>query len=240
MNPHIRLHTPEQLDDLTLHGSTLKKTLNSLKLINILLGNHKQLGKAVLNYCKKNKNKKEFRIIDLGCGGGDTIRYISKLLKHHNIRATFMGIDGNPASIAYAVEQTTEINNINFITANIIYKNFKIPDCDILISSHFIYHFDDSDLTDFLKKVHAKKIKHIIFSELYRNKMAYYLFRILSVALPISDIAKKDGMLAIQRAFSIEELTDIIQNSNIKKFKISRKPFFRTITEINFPHEKLS
>ncbi|GAA4277052.1 methyltransferase domain-containing protein [Aquimarina mytili] len=233
MNPQIRLRTPEQLDNLSLNGNTLKKTLNSLKLINIFLGNHRQLSKAVLSYCKSNHDRREFRIVDLGCGGGDTLRYISKRLKYHNIKATFIGIDGNPSSIIYAKERTIDTRNINFITANIIDKDFKTPDCDILISSHFIYHFEDSELTDFLKKIHSQKIEYVIFSELYRNKTAYNLFKLVSFVLPISDIAKKDGMLAIQRAFSIKELTNIIQNSTIEKYKISKKPFFRTITEID-------
>ncbi|MEW7290814.1 methyltransferase domain-containing protein [Aquimarina sp. 2304DJ70-9] len=236
MNPNIRLHKAEQLDDLSLSGSTLEKTLFSLKLINTFLGNHRQLGTAILNYCEANSTKKEFHIIDLGCGGGDCIRFISKKLKRHRIKVTFTGIDGNPTSISYATRNNLDIANIDFTTADIMDKDFTVPDCDILISSHFIYHFNDNDLIDFLRKIQSKKVKHIIFSELYRNKTAYHLFRFVSFVLPISDIAKKDGMLAIQRAFSIKELKRIIQSSAIKEFKITKKPFFRTITQIDL-HE---
>ncbi len=233
MNSKIRLHKAEQLDDLSLSGDTLEKTLFSLKLINTILGNHRQLGKAIVHYCKVNPAQKEFHIIDLGCGGGDCIRSISKKLKKRKIKAVFTGIDGNPTSISYATRNNLDIANTDFITADIINEDFTVPDCDILISSHFIYHFNDKDLIDFLRKIQSKKVKHIIFSELYRNKTAYHLFRFVSFVLPISDIAKKDGMLAIQRAFSIKELKRIIQSSAIKEFKITKKPFFRTITQID-------
>ncbi len=233
MNPQVRLHKSEQLDNLSLSGKALKKTLLSLKLINTLLGNHRHLGTALLNYCKANSTQKEFHIIDLGCGGGDCISYISKKLKKHNIKATFTGIDGNPTSIFLATQNNVDSLHINFIVANILTPDFMIPDCDVLISSHFMYHFRDKELILFLKQLQTKKVKRAIFSELNRNETAYYIFKLMSFMLPISGIAKKDGLLAIQRAFSIRELANIIQNTNSKHFEIIKKPFFRIIATID-------
>ncbi|WP_109299642.1 methyltransferase domain-containing protein [Aquimarina sp. AU474] len=232
MNPRVRLRTSEKLDDLSLSGEPLTHTLSSLKWINSVLGNHTQLSNAVVQYCKKNKNKKRIHIVDLGCGGGDCIFYISKKLKQKDVEVSFTGIDGNPSSILFASEKIPHSQNINFVVADILDKNFKIPDCDLLISSHFIYHFDNEGLVDFLKKTQRKKIKHIIFSELYRSRMAYYLFKNMSYLLPISNMAKKDGLTAIQRAFSINELREIIKQSSSKKFKINKKPFFRMVAKI--------
>lgn len=51
-------------------------------------------------------------------------------------------------------------------------------------------------------------------------------------------MAKKDGLIAIQRAFLISELKKIIDNSAIKKYAIVKKPFFRIITQITLPNER--
>ncbi len=236
MNTKVRLQTPEQLDDLELSGTALDSTLSSLKLINTLLGNHRQLYKAIITYFNANSFKKEFHVVDLGCGGGDSINYISKKLNKHKIKVRFTGIDGNPDSISYARKNNINPKHINFIVADILDKNFTVPDCDLLISSHFIYHFKNKDLTLFLKKMkktRSEMLTHIIFSELYRTRVAYYLFKLISFMLPISDIAKKDGLIAIQRAFSIDELQKIIKNSGVKEFKVIKKPFFRMITKID-------
>ncbi len=238
MNIQIRLDKSEQLDNLSLSGKALKKTLLSLKLINYYLGNHRQLGKAVLQYCKANPNKKEFRIVDLGCGGGDCIYYISKKLKKHDIKATFLGIDGNPNSISYARKNKERNDSINFITADILNDDFEIPNCDLLISSHFIYHFTDDTFINFLIKLKANEINHVIFSELYRSKVAYYLFKVGSYVAPISSMAKKDGLIAIQRAFTVKEMIAFIKKCNIKEFIITKKPLFRTITEIDLQNER--
>ncbi len=232
MNFGKRALTPEQLDDLTLSGKTLHKTLSSLKWINSFFGNHQQLSKAVLVYCKKNTSKNKYHIVDLGCGGGDCIYFISKKLKQHDINASFIGIDGNPESISYANKQNFTSNQIRFMVADILHKDFSIPNCDLLICSHFIYHFDNKSLIQFLKQLKKQKVKQIIFSELYRSKIAYYTFKMIRYFIPISKMAKEDGLLAIQRSFSISELQSTLQQTNIQQFKIYKKPFFRMIVEI--------
>lgn len=238
MNLKVRLRTREQLDNLSLTGKTLIETLDSLRFINSFLGNHKQLSDAILNYCKTLSHSKRIHIIDIGCGGGDCIFYISKKLKKNKIEASFTGIDGNSQSITYAKHNNPDSTNINFFCANIILPDFVLPDCDILISSHFMYHFSDNELSTFLKKLKFKKVNYIIFSELYRSKIAYYTFKTIRFILPISKMAKKDGLIAIQRAFLISELKKIIDDSTIKNYSIVKKPFFRIITQITLPNER--
>ena len=101
-----------------------------------------------------------------------------------------------------------------------------------MICSHFIYHFDNKSLVHFLKQLKEQKIKYLIFSELYRSKTAYYLFKTIRHFIPISKIAREDGLLAIQRSFSVDELEDILCQTKVKKFKINKKLFFRMIVEI--------
>lgn len=233
MNFIHRLYKKEQLDNLSLSGKSLHKTLVSLKWINSLFGNHRLLKNSVLDYCVANPDQESFRIIDLGCGGGDSMFSISKALRKKNINVSLTGIDGNPQSIAFAQSKNTLGYNFNFITADILSPDFSIPDTDILISSHFIYHFKDEDLILFLKKIQQKSIKHIIFSELYRSKIAYYLFKFFNIISPISSIAKKDGLIAIQRAFTIQELRMILKKSHLKNVTIHKKPWFRTLIKID-------
>jgi len=227
-----RIHTKEQLDNLALSGEILTQTLGSLHYINRFFGNHKYLGKAVLQVAKKKKDISNLRIVDLGCGGGDCIRSIARKLSKHAINASFIGIDGNPKSIAYAFKESREFVNISYVHADILAPNFEIPDCDILISSHFIYHFKDGELIHFLHRLKAKNVRHIIFSELRRSTMARWLFTLAANVLPLTQMAKKDGLLALRRTFTSKELIAILQKSKVLHFKVVRKPFFRTLALI--------
>jgi len=233
VNTKTRLTTHEQLDDLSLSGKPLETTLSSLRFINSLFGNHKNLGKALLKHLNNRAYSQKTHIVDLGCGGGDSISYLLKKLKNNPTTVSFTGIDGNPESISYASRNISNSTFAQFVVADILDTSFELPECTILISSHFMYHFSDLELINFLQKIQSKSIKHIIFSELYRSKMAFYVFKYASFILPISKIAKKDGLIAIQRAFSISELTHIIRESGFTKFEIQKKPFFRMLIKID-------
>jgi len=46
-------------------------------------------------------------------------------------------------------------------------------------------------------------------------------------------MAKKDGLLAIQRAFTKKELEMIIQQGNVQSYIVKKKPFFRMIATLD-------
>lgn len=233
MNFQVRLHTPEQLDNLSLSGTILHNTLSNLQLVNSLFGNHRQLTKTTLYYCSKIYDGKILKIVDLGCGGGDTVYKIYNQLNKVGIKVSVLGIDGNPQSIAYANSKYAHHEAITFEAANILEDSFTIPKCDIIISSHFMYHFRDMELVDFIKKTKQKGIKHLIFSELKRSKIAYTLFKLSSFILPLSSMAKTDGLIAIKRAFTVAELQSILKKSEVKKYHVDKKFWFRTLTKID-------
>lgn len=230
MNLRERSYQKEQLDNLELSGKTLHKTLDSLKWINKFFGNHKQLGTAVLRYAKKNRDTNDpIKIVDLGCGGGDSLIAISKKLQEHGISAQCIGIDGNAESIAHARNRITNSNHIQYEVDDILNPNFEPPSCDLIICSHFIYHFGDNNLVLFLKKLTKLKVKALIFSELYRSPLAFHLFRVSHLILPISKMAKLDGLLAIQRAFTISEMQSILDEASLKKQSVKKKFWFRML-----------
>lgn len=233
MNFNNRSHQKEQLDNLSLNGKPLHKTLNNLRRINALFGNHKQLSTATLKYCKTNPQSQPFHILDLGCGGGDCIYKIYDKLKYQKIEAVFTGIDGNKESIGFAKSKYKNNPNIQFICQDILSPEFELPACDILISSHFIYHFENQNLIKLLNKIHQSSISYIIISELYRSSFSYHLFNFFCYFLPFTSITKKDGLIAIKRSFTIEEISRIIKTSTLTRYKIQKRFWFRMLITIN-------
>lgn len=224
--PTKRSHITEDLDNLELQGNELEKTLNGLSKINRWFGNSKQTLKAVQQEFKKHDIK---TIVDLGCGGGDNLIAIAKWCQAENKKVKLIGIDGNQHSLEYAKSKTNF--DIEFIHADILSPNFEIPDCDLLISSHFVYHFKDDELVDFLKKAKNKVSKTIIFSELERNRLAYFLFNFSGVFF--SKMIRSDGLKAIKRSFKKSELVRIVHKAGIDTFTIERTMWFRLLLTIH-------
>ena len=225
----------EKLDNITLHGQTLHNALQSLEWVNKWFGNHRAVIKAIQQVYKK--EEKPLSIIDLGCGGGDLILAVAKSLQQHKIEFTITGIDGNADSLAFAQKKCETFPQINFIQADILSKDFSIKPCDILISSHFIYHFSYDSLIDFIKSNLRLIATAVIFSELNRNRSAMRLFKFSSILLPISKLAKEDGLIAIKRSFTVKEWLSILQNTGIGKYSLQSVPLFRILLTIFLTRE---
>jgi 2-polyprenyl-3-methyl-5-hydroxy-6-metoxy-1,4-benzoquinol methylase len=225
-----RLTESEKLDDLSLQGEPLHKALQSLAWINRWFGNHSSVIKAI--HALYNEQPKPLRIIDLGCGGGDLILTVAQSLERQKIEFSITGIDGNANSLAYAQKKCAAFKEIDFLQADILSNKFSIQPCDMLISSHFIYHFTDGKLVDFFKNNVAAVSTAIIFSELERNVLALRLFKFSSFLLPISKLAKQDGLLAIKRSFNKKEWSTILQQAGISRYNLITVPVFRILLTI--------
>jgi len=225
--PTKRSHSIEELDNLDLQGKELKKTLNGLSKINRWFGNTKQTLRAVQKQFQEQEIK---TIVDLGCGGGDNLRIIGNWCQTENKKVRLIGIDGNQHSLEYA-KATTNLD-IEFIHADIISPEFEVPVCDLLISSHFIYHFKDDELTRFLQNAKSKVKKAIVFSELERNQFAHFLFSFSG--LFFGKMIQSDGLKAIKRSFKKPELARIVQKAGIDTFTLQHKRWFRLLLTIDF------
>jgi len=214
----------EELDDLSLCGEPLESALKSLEWVNRRLGNHRQTLRSIL---KQVPDKYPVKIIDLGCGGGDLILAIARALEKKGTPYSISGIDGNEHTLAYARNQCSGYPAIQFRKDDILHPQFKTGSCDILVCSHFIYHFSEPALMDFLGSNLPSIGTAFICSELERNRLAAWLFRIFGIFMPISKPAWCDGLIAIQRSFTKNEWLQLLKKAGITHFTLKRTPFFR-------------
>lgn len=223
--PTNRIHTSEELDNLELEGKLLTRTLDGLSKINYWLGNSKHTLEVIKNHLKSGEIR---TIVDLGCGGGDNLIRIAKWLNSQNKQLNLIGIDGNQNSLDYAKEKSDF--DIEFIQADILDPDFELPECDLFISSHFIYHFEDKELVSFLKRSHSKVKKAMIFSELRRSLIATVLFYPLSIFF--SKMVRNDGIKAIRRSFTRREMKELIAKAGFKNYTIKNRLIFRLLAVI--------
>lgn len=220
------------MDNLSLAGDELLQTLDGLSVINRYLGNTNATFQAV---------KKEIlqadgplKIIDLGCGGGDNLGAIAAWCAKNRHSVELIGIDGNANILDYASAKNTQDIQVTYVQADILAQSFELPACDILISSHFMYHFSDEELVHFLQKAKQKISHKIIFSELERNALAFMLFKLGAPFLPFSKMVKQDGLQAIRRSFTQKELISIFNQAEIESYQIKWKWAFRLMVSVTW------
>ncbi|MBL7703143.1 MAG: methyltransferase domain-containing protein [Ferruginibacter sp.] len=232
----IRSLKKEKLDDLSLHGAILYKALQSLAWINKWFGNHRSVIKTVNDICKN--ESRPVRITDLGCGGGDLAIALAKSLQKRKIQFSITGIDGNNNTLLYAQKKCSSFSEISFIQADILNPGFRVLSCDILMSSHFMYHFTEDTLAAFIINNSPAVSGAFVFSELNRNRLALYLFKFSSFFLPLSKLAKEDGLLAIKRSFTKNEWQVILNKAKKDRYHLRHAFLFRLLVTV-FPNNKM-
>ncbi|WP_431132942.1 methyltransferase domain-containing protein [Psychroserpens mesophilus] len=225
MNTKYRSEAEEIMDDLDYNGPILHDALDKLAKINQWLGGNKVTINGLKKALKNHPKSEAITIIDLGCGGGDILRQVSRFGKKNGYQFQLIGIDANQHTVDYAYSQSKAYDNIEFKALDVFSEEFKTLDYDLGLTTLFLHHFKNDELVSFLKPVLEKATLGIVVNDLHRHKLAYYLFKLLCVTITNKTIVE-DGLTSVLRGFKRQELVEMSQQLNAN-YQIQWKWAFR-------------
>jgi len=220
MAPNLgeRSRLPEKMDDPGVPEKEVFQALRELETINTYLGGYSVILSA-LN--KLHWPKKEMVIMDLGCGGGDTLRAIARWAKNKNRRVKLIGIDRNPLMTAFAARQSGDFPNIRYLTCDVFDDNLATHRPDITMNSLFCHHFDDDALTRLIKRMYQLSSHAVIINDLHRHWFAYHSIAVLTRLFSRTYLVRYDAPLSVARSFKKEELRQILYQAGIRQFNLT-------------------
>tara|TARA_R110002020_G_scaffold252485_6_gene466391 strand:+ start:2223 stop:2924 length:702 start_codon:yes stop_codon:yes gene_type:complete len=221
-----RSNLPELMDDPHLDSRLLKRALEDVSLVNKWLGGHKVTIEG-LEYFFKNYKQTSYTLVDLGCGDGEMLRNIAEYGRDKGIKLQLIGLDLNEKSIELAKGKSTNFPEITFAVQDILKLNSKAFNCDIIVCSLTMHHFNDEEILDFLNCF--KKLARLgsVINDLHRSRIAYNLFYAFSNVFMNSYIARNDGLISIKRAFKRNELKSLADNVGISNYSLKWRWAFR-------------
>lgn len=222
-----RQKSNEIIDNPDFAGSELTKVLAHFRLINRWLGNYRETRRTLSRILKTIPANREIHIVDLGCGGGDLLCFLKRSFKN-DPRLRFTGIDYNPHTLRAAAEFSCDKDRFSWLCADVSDPDFILPECDILIASHFIYRFDPVPLENHLRNWQRSVSTAMVFSELRRSNWSYLLFSTVGRLIFRSEITINDGLRAIAGAYKPEELRLMWLKLN-RDTDARKAPLFRQI-----------
>ena len=200
----------EIMDDMTMSGPELKRTLDLLASINLYLGGNALTLNGVEKMMASVSKEEPIRIVDLGCGNGDMLRKLHLFGKKMGYDLELLGIDANPASVAYATELSEGMSNVSFSTVNIFSPEFREMEYDIAIATLFMHHFSDEEITELISGIKKKSRIGVLVNDLHRSEMAYGLFWVISLFFG-NHVARNDGLISIRKSFRRKDLEKYAQ-----------------------------
>ncbi len=223
----------ELLDMPAIEKGLLYQNLKELEIINKYLGGHaislKGFKKIIVDKIKT------YSVIDIGCGGGDSLRAIAKWSRNKRYKVNLTGIDLNKDCINYAQNISKEYDEINFSCDDFRNIFSKKNNIDVVHASLFCHHFTEGEIADFIKICNKNKAIFVI-NDLERNSVAYYAIKILTYFLSRSPLVKNDAPLSVRRGFKVIEWQQILQNAGVNNYLIKKCWAFRHLV-IVYPNE---
>ena len=146
----------------------------------------------------------QLRIVDVGCGYGDTLRTIEAWAGKNKIPVSLTGIDLNPDTIRAAQEATPLANRIEWIVGDAL-SNSIPHEIDIVISSLVTHHLTNPQIVQFLRWMEQRARRGWFINDLHRQPVPYQLFRLLARFTNWHPFVKYDGPASIRRSFRVED-----------------------------------
>ncbi|WP_448519436.1 methyltransferase domain-containing protein [Rhodoflexus sp.] len=220
-----RSNQPELMDDLTLGNEALAQNLRELEYVNTYLGGNSVALKGLQYFIED--SGQPLSVADVGCGGGDTLRYFAHWAAKKQVPLRLAGYDANPFMVSYAQNHPKHSPAISYHCTDLWSADFEKVQPDVFMLSLFCHHFTDEELQKLLGRLLTQARKGIIINDLHRHPLAYYSIKWLTRGLRGSYLVQHDAPLSVLRAFRRKELEDLLQSVAPQRFRISWHWAFR-------------
>jgi len=217
----------EIMDDLDYAGEMMDRTLGELEVINRWLGGNTVTINGISKLLKGTKPDRTVQVADLGCGRGDMLVLIDSWAKKQKLDMNLIGIDANQYVIDAARKRLNGFPHIQLQAINILSPAFQGKKFDIVIGTLFYHHFSDEQLIGFFSRLKNQANIGFLINDIHRHSLAYYSIKLLTGLFSRSSMVKYDAPLSVLRAFTREELTNILHSAGIENFTINWKWAFR-------------
>lgn len=220
-----RSFASELMDEPDIPKEILIQNLQELDFINRILGGHR-ISLRGIRKLVTDKNKL-YHIVDLGCGSGDSMKYMARWAKSNGYQLRFTGVDKNPDAISFLKEHCKDYPEIDGVACD--YRDFLKAgsNADIIYCSLFCHHLNNEELAELLDDLKKYTQTGFVFNDLHRSGLAYYGVYLITHLLNGSKLSKNDGPISVLRAFKAKELHELLQKAQIKKYSVNWKWAFR-------------
>ena len=171
---------------------------------------------AILNPARR------LRLLDVACGGGDTVRAISRMAQREGIDLEVHGCDisAEAVSLARAAADAEGLETHFFQTDAI---NSPLPGgYHLITTSLFLHHLTEPDAESLLRSMAAATLDQLLVHDLIRSHIDLLLTWIGTRLLSRSPIVHIDGPLSVGAAFQLDEVAQLAAAAGLMGAQITK------------------
>lgn len=196
----------ERMDNPDCDKQELFNTYEQFSVINALISRWRAIYKdKIRSACRE--TSKTYTLLDIGFGGGDLPLKLSGWAKNDNIDLRITAIETDERAYEYIqdIKTPSEITFRRISSTDLLKEGNAY---DFVISNHLLHHLDDKKLFQLLEESKALSKKKVLFNDIERSDLGYFLFNLLSRPIFRSSFITEDGLTSIKRSYTATELQD--------------------------------
>lgn len=221
----------EYLDNDVIETNALYRNLLELDIINKHLGGYNASRNGLAAILKTGKTINS--ILDIGFGGGDSIKQLSQFADKNKKELFFYGVDLKSDCVKYAEANLLLHKNKELICDD--YRNISpelLKKADIIHCSLFLHHLSNEEIIELFK--FAKSNECIVLAnDLHRHWLAYYSIKFITALFSRSYLVKNDAPISVKRGFKKKELIALLEKAGIDNYSVKWSWAFRYIVIAN-------
>jgi 2-polyprenyl-3-methyl-5-hydroxy-6-metoxy-1,4-benzoquinol methylase len=204
------------MDDPELDPVEHRRALRALALVNGLSLTAGRIWKEVR---RQVAGSRSLRLLDVACGGGDTIRALKRRALKAGIPLDAHGCDVNPRALVFAREQAfREGVEVTFFELDAL--GSPIPSgYDLVCSTLFLHHLTEDDVVGVLTRM-ARAGRTLLVQDLLRTRAGYWLAWSTLRLLSRSRVAQVDGPRSVLAAFRLSEMVAMARRAGLSGARI--------------------
>ncbi len=202
----------------------LRACLHDIARVNRLTFAHRPTISWMEELVAANPQTKSLRVVDVGCGYGDTLRKIDAWAAKRGIAVELTGIDLNPDAIRAAKEATPPAQCIEWIVGDAL-SDATTGEIDVVVCSLLTHHLTDSQIVQFLQWMEGTARFGWFINDLHRQRVPYHLFRLLARFTNWHPFVKHDGPASIRRSFVVEDWQKLCAAAGLDEETVSIREY---------------
>jgi 2-polyprenyl-3-methyl-5-hydroxy-6-metoxy-1,4-benzoquinol methylase len=160
------------------------------------------------------------RVLDLGSGGGDVARALTRRARRDGLRLEVVAADPDPRAHDWASRHPlTGVEYRCVSSGDLVAAGERF---DVVVSNHVLHHLDDAARAAVLSDSERLAERFVVHADIRRARAAYLAYWFGSLPLAGRSFVRVDGLRSIRRSFRPDELRAVVPP---RWRVVARRPF---------------
>ncbi len=218
-----RSHERELLDDPGVSEQDIRVSLDDIARMNRWLGGSAAL-RAVLLPRLRQFNGQTARLLDAGCGGGGTSRWVEERAPARGAWR-IVGVDSAVRHLRIAAADSRPV-----AAGDLAQLPFRSGAFDFAFSTLTLHHLSPDELVRALRELRRVTTQAVVLNDIVRSPAALLAFRAVSPLFARNSVTRDDGIASIRRAYTTKELRRLAADAGCRDARVLRHPLYFRMT----------